>query len=703
MMTRELLLEKSVDSLREIAKAQGVKSVTKYRKSELIDVIMNGGIIPRALDKQAMLRESMQRARKDEITIEKTPATEKPRASVSVPPVSAPQRAAERIDTSQQPPAVQPAAANTPEVVSAPQPVMHSPSVSMPSSQPSQPVPQDNRSAYTLSYPPRQQGYQQSGFQKNNYDRRDNYQPNGGRNKNNYNSGRNNGYNRRNDVVDQGFYGSQQSSQPYQQNAFQQGYYQQNAPAGYQGMYAPDEFRQDYRQQGMYQQQNGYQQNMYQQNMGYPQQQAQGFNAPVGFQPQPQKQDAFFASEYNTNNPAIPEIIESGECDDAEGVVELMNDGYAFLRVNNYSAGNDDVYVSQSQVRRFKLRNGDLVAGKVKQTVDTKRYVAMMYITSINGVTPDEAATRRGFEELIPIFPDERLTLEKTDGTEKNISVRLLDLIAPIGKGQRGMIVSQPKAGKTTLLKAIAGGIAENYPDVHLIVLLIDERPEEVTDMQHSIKGEVVYSTFDELPEHHTKVAEMVMERSMRLVEMGKDVVVLMDSITRLARAYNLTMTSSGKTLSGGMDPGALHKPKRFFGAARNIENGGSLTVIATALVETGSRMDDMVYEEFKGTGNMEVHLDRKLAEKRIFPAIDIYKSGTRRDDLLLSSEERDCANRLRRILSNGNNTAEVTEQVINMLERSETNSEFIAKFKNYTGLYEKEGFVPSGKNIFKR
>lgn len=702
MMTRELLLEKSVDSLREIAKAQGVKSVTKYRKSELIDVIMNGGIIPRALDKQAMLRESMQRARKDEITIEKIPAaTEKPRAVVSASPVSNQQKSMERIDTSQQPPVTQQNAESTREIVSTPpQQATHSPSASMSPSQPtqSQPAPQDNRSGYTPAYMPRQQNYPQGGFQKNNYDRRDNFQSNSGRNKNNFNSGRNNGYNRRNDSSDQ-YFGSQQSAQQYQQNAYQQNYYQQNAP-GFQGIYAPNEFRQDYRQQGMYQQQNGYQQNMYPQNMGYSQQ-APGFNAPAGFQPQ--KQDTFFSPEYNTTNPAIPEIIESGECDDAEGIVELMNDGYAFLRVSNYSAGSDDIYVSQSQVRRFKLRNGDLVAGKVKQTVDTKRYVAMMYITSINGVAPDEAATRRGFEELVPIFPNERLTLEKTDGTEKNISVRLLDLIAPIGKGQRGMIVSQPKAGKTTLLKSIAGDIAENYPDVHLIVLLIDERPEEVTDMQRSIKGEVVYSTFDELPEHHTKVAEMVMERSMRLVEMGKDVVVLMDSITRLARAYNLTMTSSGKTLSGGMDPGALHKPKRFFGAARNVENGGSLTIIATALVETGSRMDDMVYEEFKGTGNMEVHLDRKLAEKRIFPAIDIYKSGTRRDDLLLSSEERDCANRLRRILSSGNNTAEVTEQVINMLERSETNSEFIAKFKNYTGLYEKEGFIPAGKNLLKR
>ncbi len=308
-------------------------------------------------------------------------------------------------------------------------------------------------------------------------------------------------------------------------------------------------------------------------------------------------------------------------------------------------------------------------------------------------------AERKPFEELVPIFPDERYTLENI-GKKNNLAIRLIDLIAPIGKGQRAMIVSQPKAGKTTLLKSIANGISENYPESHLIVLLIDERPEEVTDMQRSIKGEVLYSTFDELPEHHTRVAEMVLERAMRLVEQGKDVVILMDSLTRLARAYNLTIPPTGRTLSGGMDPGALHKPKRFFGAARNIENGGSLTVIATALSETGSRMDDMVYEEFKGTGNMEIHLDRKLSERRIFPAIDIYKSGTRRDDLLLSAAELEGVRTIRRVLSGGN-PAEVTEQFIGMLEKTATNEEFLQRLKDWVSIYEKEGYTTAASNRY--
>ena len=310
---------------------------------------------------------------------------------------------------------------------------------------------------------------------------------------------------------------------------------------------------------------------------------------------------------------------------------------------------------------------------------------------------------RKPFEELVPIYPNERLTLEYDDGTgakDQNLAIRLVDLIAPIGKGQRGLIVSQPKSGKTTLLKNIANGITNNYPDVTLIVLLIDERPEEVTDMQRSIKGEVLYSTFDELPEHHTRVAEMAQERAMRLVEQGKDVVVLIDTITRLTRAYNITIPATGKTLSGGMDPGALHKPKRFFGAARNIENGGSLTIIATALIETGSRMDDIVYEEFKGTGNMEIHLDRKLSEKRIFPAIDIYKSGTRRDDLLLSPDEMDAVYIIRKMLGDGN-PAEITEQLIAMLEKTENNKEFVAKIRAWNSAYEKDGFT-TGKTFNK-
>ena len=339
------------------------------------------------------------------------------------------------------------------------------------------------------------------------------------------------------------------------------------------------------------------------------------------------------------------------------------------------------------------------MTGKTRPSKEGERFLALLYITAINGEDPEKAQQRKPFDELIPIFPNERLTLEsKGLGRDQNLAIRLIDLIAPIGKGQRGMIVSQPKSGKTTLLKNIAHGISTNYPDVHLIVLLIAERPEEVTDMKRSINGEVLYSTFDELPEHHTRVAEMTQERAMRLVEQGKDVVVLLDSITRLARAYNLTIPTTGRTLSGGMDPGALHKPKRFFGAARNIENGGSLTIIATALIETGSRMDDIVYEEFKGTGNMEIHLDRKMSEKRIFPAIDIYKSGTRKEELLLSKQELEAVCSMRKTLSSGN-PADATEQLIAMMERTETNEEFVNKLNNMSKAYERDGFS-AGKRI---
>lgn len=409
--------------------------------------------------------------------------------------------------------------------------------------------------------------------------------------------------------------------------------------------------------------------------------------------------EGYYNKDYGTSNPAVPEMLETGECGDAEGVLEVLPDGYGFLRSDNYLSGQRDVYVSIAQIRRFGLRTGDLVTGKTRPSKEGERFLALLYITAVNGEDPEKLTERRPFEELVPIFPNERYTLE-TKGRRNNLAIRLIDLIAPIGKGQRAMIVSQPKAGKTTLLKSIANGISENYPDSHLIVLLIDERPEEVTDMQRSIKGEVLYSTFDELPEHHTRVAEMVLERAMRLVEHGKDVVILMDSLTRLARAYNLTIPPTGRTLSGGMDPGALHKPKRFFGAARNIENGGSLTVIATALSETGSRMDDMVYEEFKGTGNMEIHLDRRLSEKRIFPAIDIYKSGTRRDDLLLSPEELEGARTIRRVLAGGN-PLEVTEQLIGMLDKTTTNEDFLQRLKEWVSIYEKDGYTMSAQNRF--
>ena len=390
--------------------------------------------------------------------------------------------------------------------------------------------------------------------------------------------------------------------------------------------------------------------------------------------------------------PAEP--VQLPETGTAAGVLEIM-EGYGFLRVSNYDSGPNDVYVANAQIRRCNLKNGDFVEGRTRARREGDKYEALLYVDRVNGKDPDENAVNRvNYEDLVPIFPNERYTLE-TPGRVNNLSVRLIDLIAPIGKGQRAMIVSQPKAGKTTLLKQIANGITENYPDTHLIVLLIDERPEEVTDMRRSIKGEVVASTFDELPEHHTRIAEMVQERAMRLVEDGRDVVILLDSLTRLTRAYNLVIPPTGRTLSGGMDPGALHKPKRFFGAARNIENGGSLTVIATALVETGSRMDDIVYEEFKGTGNMEIHLDRKLSEKRIFPAIDVYKSGTRRDDLLLTKTELDGVRMLRRMLANGG-TGDVTENLVNMMDKTSNNEDFLIRLKDWVRIFEKEGFTSS-------
>ncbi len=358
----------------------------------------------------------------------------------------------------------------------------------------------------------------------------------------------------------------------------------------------------------------------------------------------------------------------------ADGILEILPDGFGFLRCANPLAGTRDVYVSPSQIRRFNLKTGDHIIGKAKFHKEGEKFQALIFVETVNGDGVDKAIKRRPFETLVPIFPDTRIPL----GTaQTDFSMRLIDLIAPIGYGQRGLIVAQPKAGKTTILKSIAKSISKNK-DIKLIVLLIDERPEEVTDMQRSIDGEVVYSTFDELPEHHIKVAEMVLERAQRLVEHGKDVVILLDSITRLSRAYNLTIPPTGKTLSGGLDPGALHKPKRFFGAARNIENGGSLTILATALVDTGSRMDDMIFEEFKGTGNMEIHLDRRLSEKRIFPAIDINKSGTRREEKLLSMRELEAVWSIRKAY-NSMATADVTESIIQRLVSTKTNEEFIS------------------------
>ena len=619
-MTREMLQEKSLNDLREIAKLQGVKSLTKYRKNELVDIIMNGGAIPSAVQ---------QPAEPPAPQLEAQPAPQ-PAAPASGQPIQAAEQPSEEAH------------------------VRHSDVLHEAPAQP--------RSQYVPAYQaqqPRQMGYQQQ-YRKpyqQNYQQRPGY----GYNQNRY---------------------QQQGYQAYNRDYSQQGY--------------QPSYNRDYSQQG-YQQpsyQQGYQQQSYQ--AAYEQQSEESFR-------RPDRPEGYYNKEYGTSNPAVPGLLEGGECGDCEGVLEVLPDGYGFLRSDNYLPGNKDIYVSIAQIRRFGLRTGDLVTGKTRPSKEGERFLALLYITAINGIDPEEAMKRKPFEELVPIYPNERLTLEYDDGTgakDQNLAIRLVDLIAPIGKGQRGLIVSQPKSGKTTLLKNIANGITNNYPDVTLIVLLIDERPEEVTDMQRSIKGEVLYSTFDELPEHHTRVAEMAQERAMRLVEQGKDVVVLIDSIPRLTRAYNITIPATGKTLSGGMDPGALHKPKRFFGAARNIENGGSLTIIATALIETGSRMDDIVYEEFKGTGNMEIHLDRKLSEKRIFPAIDIYKSGTRRDDLLLSPDEMDAVYIIRKMLGNGN-PAEITEQLIAMLEKTENNKEFVAKIRAWNSAYEKDGFT-TGKTFNK-
>ena len=374
------------------------------------------------------------------------------------------------------------------------------------------------------------------------------------------------------------------------------------------------------------------------------------------------------------NESVVDYKVTNDDDEIVEGILEVLPDGYGFLRGDNYLSSPKDVYISPIQIRRFKLDTGDIVKG-ISRTKEGEKFPSLIFVGEVNGEHPEKAAKRKRFDELTPIYPEERLKLETTT-TE--YAMRIIDLISPIGKGQRGLIVAPPKVGKTTLLKKIANSISANNPEVELIVLLIDERPEEVTDMKRSIKGQVIYSTFDEMPEHHVKVAEMVLERAKRIIEQNKDVVILLDSITRLARAYNLVMPSSGKTLSGGLDPAALHKPKKFFGAARNIENGGSLTILATALIETGSRMDDVIFEEFKGTGNMEVHLDRKLSERRIFPAIDINKSGTRREDLLLSKKELETLYMLRKAMNNMS-TADMTEQLISKIIATKNNEEFIA------------------------
>lgn len=676
-MDRDALQEKSLADLRELARLAGIKSITKYRKGELIDMLIGDQPTPqdelpaleaeRPDEDEPMVIAEEERAPVARTRLRKSPLVSSAKSD-TVEDILAEEASAQAVpeehntDTA---PAVQPASRDNEGY--------RKPAYVAPGFQ--------ARQQGEGTYQPRRQytGYQQQQTEGGYQPRRqyggyqNNYQPRRAYN-NNY----------------------QQGGGFQQQNSYQQSGYQQN-DGGYQ--------QRGYQQQSNYQQ-SGYQQPNYQQQPG-------GFQQ-SGFTPQPapayspeqegsederrfrrpqQQQEGYYNKEYGTSNPAVPELLQGGDCGDAEGVLEVLPDGYGFLRSDNYLPGNRDVYVSIAQIRRFSLKTGDMVTGKTRPSKEGERFLALLYITAINGVPPEEMGPRKPFEELVPVYPDERLTLEYPG--QNNLAIRLIDLIAPIGKGQRGMIVAQPKAGKTTLLKNIANGIARNHPDAHLMVLLIDERPEEVTDMQRSIKGEVLYSTFDELPEHHTRVAEMVLERAMRLVEMGKDVIILMDSLTRLSRAYNLSIPPTGRTLSGGLDPGALHKPKRFFGAARNIEHGGSLTVIATALIETGSRMDDIIFEEFKGTGNMEIHLDRKLSEKRIFPAIDIYKSGTRREELLLTKAELEGVFTMRRVLSGGN-PADVTEQFINMLEKTNTNEDFLKRLGEWMSIYERDGYTSS-------
>ncbi len=396
-----------------------------------------------------------------------------------------------------------------------------------------------------------------------------------------------------------------------------------------------------------------------------------------------EKEEAKKVEDIKQNDKTYKVTNEDDEI--VEGILEVLPDGYGFLRGDNYLSTPKDVYVSPIQIKRFKLLTGDKIKGIARTPKEGEKFPALIFVGEVNDESPDTCIRRKNFSDLIPIHPEERLRLETT---QNEVAMRMIDLMSPIGKGQRGMVVAPPKVGKTTLLKKIANSITKNNPEVYLIVLLIDERPEEVTDMKRSIKGDIIYSTFDELPEHHIKVAEMVLERAKRLTEQNKDVVILLDSITRLARAYNLTIPSSGKTLSGGFDPNALHKPKSFFGAARNIENGGSLTILATALIETGSRMDDVIFEEFKGTGNMEVHLDRNLSEKRIFPAIDINKSGTRREEKLLSTQELETVFALRKALSSMS-VSEVTEQLLNQMVASKNNQEFLKRMEAFLARFK--------------
>jgi len=677
MLDKSVLNEKSLNELRQIAKLAGIKSVTKYRKSELVDLLASDsppeearrGRPPAARDADPPSEaEAASQETDDDLPTESDEAA--PEGSAG---------AAERGRSEDQP---FDGGASEDGVFA----------LEGRAGLARGPIPEDQvaslvqaQNAERRAYPQGRPQYAQAPYAPRaaapGQEYRPSYGPDRAQQDRGYRPPHTRGY-RQGDAAFAGNYGG---------TAYGSGY----APRGYQPRenyparegYAPQQYPQREGYAGV--------------REGYPR---EGYSAQTPYQPSYSQRDAggeepYYNKEYGTSNPAVPEMLATGECGDASGVLEVHPDGYGFLRSENYLPGSKDVYVSAAQIRRFNLKTGDWVTGKTRPNRDSDRFIALLYITAINDMDVELAAKRTPFEKLVPVFPDERMRLEITgQNTAPDLAIRLIDLIAPIGKGQRGLIVAPPKAGKTTLLKKIANSITKNHPDVHLIVLLIDERPEEVTDMQRSIQGEVLFSTFDELPEHHTRVAEMVLERAQRLVECGRDVVVLLDSITRLARAYNLTVPQSGRTLSGGLDPAALHKPKRFFGAARNIENGGSLTIIATALIETGSRMDDIIYEEFKGTGNMEIHLDRKLSEKRIFPAVDIAKSGTRREDLLLTPKELEAINSIRRLLSQVD-VADATEQMLTLLASSSTNEEFINNLAGWTRLYEKEGYTLISKN----
>ncbi|MBQ3551633.1 MAG: transcription termination factor Rho [Clostridia bacterium] len=743
-MDRDILLNKSLSDLRELARMQGVKSITRYRKAELVQIIMAGGDISvlnnnEPLEKAPRFSPTSQSSspsvpappseQKEDVVDAKTQTKD---LENTQPSSSAQEQKPREIDTQAQSFKMsqeRPHFKQKSQQQSPPQSFVHRRNTN---EQPRQGNEWNysgdrNRPAYQQGgdfqqggYQQRNNDFQQSPYQNKNQQNSANYQPR--YQQQGFSQQRNNRQNN-----DASCYQRQQRNDRYQQNDrySQQRDFNQQRDFQQRSDYMPQQRdfqqRNDYMpQQRDFQQRGDYvpQQRDFQQRSDYMPSQRdfsprndyyhsdrndfqQQYNDYIPYEQdiqQPLPPRDCTKPQQNENqggvNADVSNILDSGECVEVSGVLEIMPDGYGFIRTQNYMPSSRDIYISQAQIRRFQLKNGDYIAGRCKpQAKENERFSGLLCVDFVNGLEPDLMLTRKPFDELVPIFPEERLTLEvKGYDVKRNRTPRIIDLIAPIGKGQRGMIVSQPKSGKTTLLKEIAHGISTNHPDVHLIVLLIDERPEEVTDMQRFINGEVLYSTFDELPEHHTKLSEMVIERAMRLVECGKDVVILLDSITRLARAYNLTIPQSGKTLSGGMDPGALFKPKRFFGAARNIENGGSLTIIATALIDTGSRMDDMVYEEFKGTGNMEVVLDRKLAEKRIYPAIDIQKSSTRREDKLLSSEEQEFVYVIRR----GNSSSpELIEQVLGLIDKSETNADLVntysAKLKAH---FEKDGFT---------